>query len=214
MIGIIGITWPEPIEGESGLITNLLEAGLMAIHIRKPGRPDSEISAIIKAIPEEMHSRVIIHGSADLCKNFEPGGFHIPGIQRKEMTEQVTRALCETMAARGISVSTSIHELSELEQLGPKFKRVYIGPVFESLSKPGYAPTLRLEDVKHFLQRTVRARPMIYAIGGIQESNVKQVRDAGFDGVALLGSLWLKPEQSLKAYRKIEQKCQEPVPMF
>ncbi|GAB3974563.1 hypothetical protein GCM10028806_30500 [Spirosoma terrae] len=90
--------------------------------------------------------------------------------------------------------STSIHNLADWPALAGRVELVFYSPLFPSISKTGYAPTVPLDELARQVQ-AIRAKqhqdlPRLIGLGGIDATNVSQVRQAGFDGAALMGALW------------------------
>jgi thiamine-phosphate pyrophosphorylase len=78
---------------------------------------------------------------------------------------------------------------------------VFLSPLFDSISKPGYLAGAGL------LQRPPEAAPCrLVGLGGIDDHTIGQVMEHGWDGAAVLGYIWEQPEQAVerfKALRKI-----------
>lgn len=93
--------------------------------------------------------------------------------------------------------STSIHALSDWPTLAGRVKLVYYSPVFASISKPGYGPTVSIDEttrqIRHIRQQADEL-PLLIGLGGVQPNTIRQVQDAGFDGAAVLGTLWQSPD--------------------
>ncbi len=77
----------------------------------------------------------------------------------------------------------SIRELLKRDAPGEKF---FISPVFDSLSKSGYAGKSALLKAG-----ALKRQGEWIALGGICPDNIGLVEESGFDGAALLGHLWL-----------------------
>jgi thiamine monophosphate synthase len=50
-------------------------------------------------------------------------------------------------------------------------------------------------------------RPLVYALGGIRRNKISTLVETGFDGFALLGSIWGKPDPVV-AYREFNTSLQ------
>lgn len=97
--------------------------------------------------------------------------------------------------------SRSIHTWKEYQDLDKTSTYCLIGPMFDSISKEGYRanPDLR--------KTTLTSRVQKVAIGGINHENAHQAFEWGYDGVALLGSIWNENDPTdnfLLAERSIE----------
>ena len=82
-------------------------------------------------------------------------------------------------------IGVSVHNIVEGKAaIGADY--ITISPVFNTASKPGYGPAL---GVKGF-NEIARSLPMpALALGGIEPSNVAQLRKEGAAGVAVMGSV-------------------------
>ncbi|MCK8495055.1 thiamine phosphate synthase [Spirosoma sp. RP8] len=94
--------------------------------------------------------------------------------------------------------STSIHQLNDWPTLAGQVELVFYSPIFPSISKPGYGPTVQLGRLAQQIklireQHGHRALPRLIGLGGISANNVRLVHQAGFDGAALMGALWQSP---------------------
>jgi thiamine-phosphate pyrophosphorylase len=96
--------------------------------------------------------------------------------------------------------SRSCHDLATLRAaLGP-YDSVFFGPVFPSISKPGYATQLTAQVERCFPPNEISSllnsrtsgerRTTVLALGGITADRLPQIRALGFDGVAVLGAIW------------------------
>lgn len=66
---------------------------------------------------------------------------------------------------------------------------VTVSPVFETPSKPGYGPALRLDG----LVRLAADAPPAYALGGVRPGDVAACLGAGARGVAVMGPVMTDP---------------------
>lgn len=93
--------------------------------------------------------------------------------------------------------STSVHTLADWPTLAGRVELVYYSPVFASVSKPGYGPAQPLNDVARQIELHRQRQPnlpRLIGLGGVQPNTIRQVQDAGFDGAAVLGTLWQSPD--------------------
>ncbi|GAB2527772.1 hypothetical protein GCM10027085_17570 [Spirosoma aerophilum] len=117
----------------------------------------------------------------------------VPAPFRWHLKEADRRRLPPT---QGSPFSTSIHHLTAWAELAGKAELVFYSPVFASISKPGYGPSVSLETVSQQIAAIRQQHdrlPRLIGLGGIQADNIRLVRQAGFDGAALMGALWQSP---------------------
>jgi len=191
------ITQPENFKDEEKFISQLLELGVSGIYLRKGIYSSTYISEILKKVDTKFHQKLIIPFSF-----YGENGFqNIESIIHFKEKERTKENLSK-VPADGI-LSTSIHDLNELEILADKFKIVFYSPVFESISKPNYKPKISLEELTTNLKPQSSNFKQLIALGGITEQNILQVKDAGFNGAALLGSIW-ESDKPIENFKKIK----------
>lgn len=180
---------------EADLINQLFENGMSILHLRKPGGDIANYARLISSIVPAYHNRIALHQFHELVKDF-------PLIQRLHYPEY-NRNNGMTYDKKH-TLSTSIHHLDKLEDL-VDFDYTFYGPVFDSLSKPGYAG-LSAEALK--LPQT-NNRTKLIALGGIDVERVQQVKRMGFDGMAVLGSVWNDKKSALTSFKSLIIKYHE-----
>ena len=79
----------------------------------------------------------------------------------------------------------------EVKEKKNNFDYVFLSPVFDSISKQGYAAEYTPEQIRQAAKDGIIDKRVI-ALGGIDEDNILQVKDYGFGGAAILGGLWNK----------------------
>lgn len=174
-MSFIIISDPLGFEHEADLINQLFENGMPIFHLRKPGMDIEDYSKLISLIGSAYHDKIALHQFHELVNDF-------PLIKRLHFPEQLRTEGYKYHEAH--LLSTSIHNLNELDKLEP-FDYAFYGPVFNSLSKPGY---MGLDVDK--LKLPIRKRIKLIALGGITLDKVEKVKQMGFDGIAVLGFIW------------------------
>lgn len=195
---VIVISNPEPIEGESSVINDLFEAGLELFHLRKPQSTIEEVRRLTAAINAVHRSKLVLHQFHELAAEFGIQRLHFREIDRNEKTESDL----DSLKKRGNVLSTSVHQLDDLGKLSDKFEYAFYGPVFESISKPGYKPTSN----QHFV-KSAKLKTKVIAIGGITADNIDEVIKMNFYGAALLGAVWKDSENAVQLFKKCKLKA-------
>lgn len=197
---LIVISDPLYFNAEARLINQLFAAGMRIFHLRKAGGNRADYAALLAGIDEVYHDRVALHQFHELQADF-------PLVKRLHYPEQQRREL----DAKGLPspsgddvLSTSVHHPDTLQELS-RFEYAFYGPVFNSLSKPGYNGIA--ETGTGFTLPARDAGPKIIALGGIDAGKVNAVKAMGFDGLALLGTVWMDKEQALNRFKLIKDKC-------
>jgi thiamine-phosphate pyrophosphorylase len=191
---LIVISHPEVFANETQHVKRLFDAGLETFHLRKPENNQDEFEKTLRQIPPMYYRRTVIHSHYRLVMKYNLKGIHlteafIANTEPAELNQVIT-----TARKKKLSVSGSYHNLEALEHLTLKLDYVFLGPVYDSISKKGYLSKIDPGSASSFLHK--RRSFEVIAIGGIGAVNIGQLRDAGFDGAALLGSVWTDDDPS------------------
>jgi thiamine-phosphate pyrophosphorylase len=176
------LTYPTSFPNEQEQIKQVLQDENMILHLRKPEASEAEYEALLQAIPATFHKRVVLHDYYHLQEKYNVGGLHFSTKNRTEISQ-----LADWQIGK-LSLSTSTHSLEELEKIDGRFDYAFLSPVYPSISKQGYAGNLDMQAVQRYLQKPHHTK--VIALGGIDESKIPQLKKWGFDGVAMLGSIW------------------------
>jgi thiamine-phosphate pyrophosphorylase len=177
---LVGITPDILSEAQWAMVPDLFAAGLSYLYVRQ-------------AASEQVRQRLM----EDSLRPFQPK-ILVPfsmavGTFGRHWKEADRRAASPAERA----FSTSIHALADWSTLTDRVEVVYYSPVFASVSKPGYGPTTSIDEIarqiRHIRQQTDEL-PLLIGLGGVQPDTIRQVQDAGFDGAAVLGTLWQSPD--------------------
>ena len=123
-------------------------------------------------------------------RRYRFGGLHLTASQRTATQRRPT-------LRPGQSLSTSFHSLEEISRTRRRYDYVLLSPIFDSISKVGYASGFALPALQaQMASRTVRTgyQPQVLALGGITADNIGQLPSIGFSGAAVLGSIWQSPD--------------------
>ncbi|MBJ6145802.1 thiamine phosphate synthase [Siccationidurans sp. BT559] len=197
---LVLLTAPTAQPDEPRVLAELLAQDLGRLHLRKPGWPAAQLEALIQALPPAFYSRLVLHAYPKLVRRYRLGGLHL--TERARAAARRRPALLP-----GQTLSTSFHSLAEINRTRRRYDYVFLSPIFDSISKEGYASKFDLGD----LQRSFRVQatrpghwPPVLALGGIEAQIVGQVRQVGFAGAAVLGAVWQSPDP-VAAWRQVVQ---------
>lgn len=176
---LIGITDGSPQSQDSQTLTDLLVNGLDFIYWRAPADPKDAMT-----LPSSVQEVLLV--SAPSANDIQhPFRWHLKESDRRKLPGH-TRCF-----------STSIHRLNDWPTLSGQTELALYSPIFSSISKPGYGPTVSLAEIDQQIvsirQQSVQL-PRLIGLGGIHADNINAVRLAGFDGAALMGALWQAPD--------------------
>lgn len=196
---IIGITLPEPVDGEAGLIELMLREGIGRMHIRKPDATGAEMEQLIEAIHPDLRPRLSLHSHHHLAVKFGTG-IHLNAAHPTPPE-----------GYQGI-LSRSCHSLKELEKWQPLTSYCFISPVFDSISKTGYTSAFTPQQIAsshNISEKTI-------ALGGVTPDRFKVLRQLRFGGAAMLGYLWADRSETTiiqRIHAAIHHSYQHPLPV-
>ncbi|MFV8391631.1 thiamine phosphate synthase [Flavobacterium sp. LB2P6] len=196
---MIVITNPIPIPNEIETIHSLFENGLELLHIRKPEFTELEMKNFITGIGREFSNQISLHSHHQLALG--------SGIHRIHFTEKMraetSKESLKNWKKNGFTLSTSIHQIIDFEELSNVFDYAFFGPVFESIYKPNYISDI---DFKKELKQRNNNKTALIALGGITSDRIKTALAYGFDDVALLGTIWNSnnPIENFKLCKKTD----------
>lgn len=174
---VILITTPTYFVEEDKIITSLFEEGLDILHLRKPDTAPVYAERLLTLIPEKYHKRIVVHGHFYLKEEYKLKGIH---LNHRNPTAP------ENYSGH---ISCSCHSLQEVQSKKNKFDYVFLSPVFDSISKENYNSAFSAEEIRAAAKQGIIDKRVI-ALGGIDEENILQIKDYGFGGAAILGSIW------------------------
>jgi thiamine-phosphate pyrophosphorylase len=191
---LIVVSDPVAHENEAALINLMFDEGLELLHVRKPGSRAKDIRDLVDKIKTGYYSKLVFHQHHDLAKDY--------GISRLHFNETNRKNVIGRMPGPGFRLSTSIHAYNDLKDLSPSFDYAFLGPVFDSISKKNYKAVDFIDDMCCHEERNIK----LIAIGGITKDNLQQAFKRGFNGVAVLGSVW-GSKDPVQEFVQIKERC-------
>ncbi|MCH8318134.1 MAG: thiamine phosphate synthase [Bacteroidetes bacterium] len=225
---IIVISSQNQITNEHYVIEKLFDNGLEYFHLRKPAFSRSEMEKYINKIPEDYRKRVMIHSHPELINKYNLKGIHFN--RRNPFDIELF-----DKEKNNILFSQSVHSLKEFETIVPELNYVILSPIFDSYSKKRYKSKFSKEQLKEFLSNYKKKNVLmcssvqvftntrthehtnttvdVIALGGIDKNKIAEAYELGFDGIALLGTLWNYFEKTrdidkiIEKFISIKEKC-------
>jgi thiamine-phosphate pyrophosphorylase len=166
-------------------IQRMFDLGMQTLHIRKPDASIHELKTYLERLTPNQCQRCVLHSPLnDLHKTYKLKGIHYREADRPDGLIK---------APPGLTVSTSFHDINQLGVCMGELDYSFLSPIFNSISKPGYTSFVPdLADLQPYL---ATSRYPVVALGGVTPDVIPQLADAGFSGVALLGSIFSENEQ-------------------
>ena len=177
---IVLIAPEEDLQNEISILNQLFEAGLEYYHLRKPKKNYQEHCDYLNQIDVKFHNRIVVHYFHEIINTYNLKGIHFQEQKRRDHIDNPGHYF-KGLSMFGKTISSSFHELDDLESCEFEFDYHLLSPVFSSISKEGYEG--RGFDVTHIDKRIV-------GMGGVTTDNLAEFNKLGFQGVGVLGGIW------------------------
>lgn len=171
----------------------LIDIDIDYLHIRKEASADDEyVTRIINRLPKSYRPKIVLHGHPEVAKRYAIGGLH-----HKSGTDYLQDSGTEFQ-------TKAFHSIEEIKNCKYPYRYGFLSPIFDSISKEGYSAAFDQEELRQFLNSDQKPFPIV-ALGGIHKGNVQECKDMGFDGVAVLGTVWshLMQQPKIKILQEI-----------
>ena len=164
-------------------VRDLIRAGVSIVQYRAKQQTKLQVYKAVKELEllcDENNVLLIVNDLVDVALVTKAAGVHL-GQEDFPATEAV-----RLMPDRIIGQSTHNQEQFELANTS-SIQYIAVGPVYETNTKRSLSPTLGLRRIIPFLEQ--KSRPVV-AIGGIRLENVRELVEAGVDGIAIISELY------------------------
>lgn len=179
----IVITSPVFLPGEASFIDCLFHHGVDLLHLRKPESKIDDCRQLLREIPSEWHSRIVLHDHFQLTAEFSMHGVHL-NRRNPAAPDNFTG-----------SISRSCHSFDEVVASKPHCNYVFLSPIFNSISKQGYDSAFTPETLEQAAAKKIIDNKVI-ALGGISSDCIPQLKAWKFGGAAFLGDIWQRKDSA------------------
>ncbi len=167
-----------------GAVRLALESGVRAIQLREKDLPVRELLSLareIRAITNEFTAKLFINDRVDVAVAVEADGVH---LGHQSMPPEAVRKIAGKRLLIGVSTH-SVDEARAAEKGGADF--ITFGPVFATPSKLQYGAPAGMGALKMVKQQTTIP---VFGLGGIKPENLREVMNAGADGIAMISAIF------------------------
>lgn len=194
------ITTSDKFTSEIPVVISLFKAGLPVLHLRKSKFSTKKLKEYIEAIPQEYHSRIIIHSHHHLALKYKLKGIHFTRTHLKKKMKCRAKMIWYKLRKPGIYITRSFHHLEGLQMNKIKYSYVILNPFFSKTE-----PLKTHFDISvDFLRKTISAYPIpVYASGNINSENIHLLSNFELKGVALSKIILNDRDKAVEEYLRI-----------
>jgi thiamine-phosphate pyrophosphorylase len=165
-----------------------VQSGAKIVQLREKHTPSEEVARLGRAllsVTRRYGALLLINDDPEIAHAIGADGVH---VGREDATVAEARALLGADAIIGVTCYGEIERAVAAEQAGADY--VAFGTPFPSPTKgtQGRTPLTIYREVKQ------RVSIPVFAIGGINVDNAKQVRDAGADAISVVSGVFGAPD--------------------
>ena len=165
------------------IVRKAVEGGVTMVQLREKNadtRTFIEKAFILKEILNPFRVPLIINDRVDVALAVKADGIH---IGQKDMPYELLKKIIPESMIVGLSVETM-----EQIQMANNYKVDYLGisPIFATPTKTDTSGCWGIEGLKKARNST---NHKLIAIGGISNTNVKTIIDAGANGIAVVSAI-------------------------
>lgn len=183
-------------------VVKMFEQGLETLHLRKPDFSSKNLAEYLNLIPAEYHNRIVIHSHHKLAKKFKLKGLHFSRVHRNQKYNSKLKYWLFRMKFGNILITRSCHKIHKLEENPKRYAYVFLSPMFESISKDAHGG---LFSERHLEKALATKKRKVFALGGVDQSKFKELKELGFEGVALLGTIWNSERDSVEVFLEAKE---------
>ncbi len=165
-------------------IEETLKGGVKAVQLREKDsgtRDLLDMAYMMRDLTEAYNAKLFINDRVDIALAAKADGVH---LGQKSIPAHAVRKISGNQLLIGVSTH-GIDEAIEAERDGADF--ITIGPIYQTQSKLKYGDPIGIETLKKVKSEV--SIP-VFAIGGIKLNKVKEVKEAGADGIALISAIF------------------------
>jgi thiamine-phosphate diphosphorylase len=145
------------------------------VQLRAKGLDAGELLKRALRLMSQFHGTLLINDRVDVCLAAGAAGVHLPG-------NRIAPIRLKRRFGERLIVGVSCHSADDVARAADEgADYVYLSPIFESASKPGYGPVLGVALLEEAVRRVTI--PVI-ALGGVTRANESLCVDAGAAGIA------------------------------
>jgi 8-oxo-dGTP diphosphatase len=177
---------PEPDSDTSRFLEklgNAIERGIKLVQLRAKKQTEENyrrLAVAAAALCRAANVRLLLNCAPHLVPDLGAAGVHLTGPR--------LMALGQRPLDSGYLVAASCHKHEEVlhaGRLGVDF--IVVSPVRQTASHPG-SPATGMQGLRSLCESAVMP---VYALGGMQESDIETVWECGAQGIAAIRGLWL-----------------------
>ena len=171
------MTRPTFFVEEDKILTNLFEEGMDSLHLHKPGSSPMYSERLLTLLGEDIASKTTVHNHFYLKEEYRLKGIHIDDAHTEPPT-----------GYKG-NISRTCHAISELKDAKKHSNYVFLHSIYDSQTNKDEKSSFTRAELEAASKDGLIDKK-VFALGGMNLDNVKEMKELGFGGVVICGDLW------------------------
>ena len=188
------------LDNEAEIINQLFEAGLDYFHIKKNKSNTRKLKRLLDQVNPDFYSQISLHKNHSIAVKYKLQGVHFTNKHRDKSIKTYFTKKWLRIRYKRIRFTMSYHSLESISEDSSDYDYSFLSPVFGSTTKK-YQPGFNNRTLSNILKKTDK---QIFALGGVNLTNIELAEKIGFDGVALSTFLW-DSDQPVADFKKAKE---------
>jgi len=170
------------------VVKELLQAGIRMVQLREKDLSAAELYLLardLRLLTDQYDALLLINDRIDVALAVRADGVHLGG---HSLSIKVAREILGSAALIGVSTHSGL-EAESAQNQGADF--ITYGPVFFTPSKAPFGPPVGVDSLQTICNC---CEIPVYALGGINVDNAREVLKSGAYGVAMISALLSAPD--------------------
>lgn len=174
------------------VVEKALKGGVNAVQLREKDFDAKELFELALSLRNLTHNygaRFFINDRVDIAMAVNADGVHLgqESFSARDVKQFLKNSAQLTAYGSRFLIGVSTHSMKEAKKAeGEGADFITLGPIFFTPSKADYGEPLGVEAINR-VKKEINIP--VFAIGGIKKDNVKDVMNAGADGIAVISAV-------------------------
>ena len=201
---LIVVSSAYDIENEIGLIELMFRKGMYKFHLRKPNYTTKDYETFLDRLHPKFRKHIIIHSRHNMAFRYKLKGINLGRNHKRTKLKTFWKVFKMKLINKKLIVTSEFDSLTQFNASRYPYDYVMLSPVYDSISKKGKRSKFNHSRLKKAFK--TKKNYEVYAGGGITASRIPHCQELGFDGVAVMGSIW-ESEDPIASFEECLNVC-------
>lgn len=201
---LIVVSSAYDIENEIGLIELMFRKGMDKFHLRKPNYTTKDYETFLDRLHPKFRKHIIIHSRHNMAFRYKLKGINLGRNHKRTKLKTFWKVFKMKLINKKLIVTSEFDSLTQFNASRYPYDYVMLSPVYDSISKKGKRSKFNHSRLKKAFK--TKKNYEVYAGGGITADRIAHCQELGFDGVAVMGSIW-ESEDPIASFEKCLNVC-------